>query len=285
MNFQVSVIKDKDESKLFNYSALISIFYKESPSYLEKSLDSISNQSFKPSEIIIIKDGVFPKPLEATLNSFIKRNKGIDIKTINHKSPLGLARSLNEGIKISCYTYIARFDSDDISLKDRILVQSKLITQGNYSVIGSNVMEFTDSSNIRNLKKVPETSSQIDHFMKRRNPLNHMSVIFNKKDIIDVGCYDEVSYFEDYILWAKVAANGGKMRNIQKPLVYARTEQNFIDRRSGKKYALAEIKLQQKLYKLKIINRFEEIENILSRSLIRILPRPIIETIYRLLRN
>ena len=48
----------------------MSVYYKERPQYLEKSLESIVNQTVKPNEIVIVKDGKLTKELEKVLNKY-----------------------------------------------------------------------------------------------------------------------------------------------------------------------------------------------------------------------
>ena len=85
--------------------------------YLNLSILSILNQNFSNFEFIIILD---------TNNSFIvdlvKKYKKKDnrLKLIFNSTKMGLARSLNIGIKKSVSKYIARHDADDISSYDRL---------------------------------------------------------------------------------------------------------------------------------------------------------------------
>ena len=55
----------------------------------------------------------------------------------NHQKNIGLTKSLNKGIKIAKGDYIARMDSDDISLSDRFM---NFI---NYYKKNQNVMIYT----------------------------------------------------------------------------------------------------------------------------------------------
>ena len=53
-------------------------------------------------------------------------NKRIKILILRNKTNMGLGYSLDKGIKMARNEFIARMDSDDISLKNRIKKQSKL---------------------------------------------------------------------------------------------------------------------------------------------------------------
>ncbi|MFV0982671.1 glycosyltransferase [Latilactobacillus sakei] len=278
---------ENKKSVQFRYTALISVYFQENPRFLEKSLLSIVNQELAPTEVILIEDGIFSKELKNSIDSFEKQCqiKDIQVIIIEHPEPQGLARSLNEGIKMSSTDFIARFDSDDISSTNRVLVQAPLFSDGLVSVVGSYVQEFSDTSDDIRIKKVPLNNQDIVQYAKKRNPMNHMSVIFRKDDVAKVGSYDEISFFEDYQLWVKLLLNHKKFINLSNVLVSARTEDNFLDRRSGLKYAKAEFQLQKIFYKLKFINLFEFLRNFILRSIVRVAPKAVLKQVYVILRG
>lgn len=266
---------------------MISIYYKEKPNYLEKSLCSIIEQSVKPAEVVMIEDGTFDEALSGVVSDFIREcnERSIRVFLIKHETPNGLGKSLNEGIKAANCDYVARFDSDDISLKKRIEIESDLIMRERVAVVGSNVEEFSDNRKTVHLKRVPVSFEEIEIYLKRRNPVNHMSVVFDKRSVMQVGCYDEVPFYEDYLLWAKLVKEGFKISNSDQVLVRARTEKDFVNRRRGIKYAFAEIKLQQKLYRMNIINLIQAFQNSFVRGGVRLLPGNIVKLVYKELRN
>lgn len=278
---------ENKKNELFRYTALISVYFQENPRFLEKSLLSIVNQELLPTEVVLIEDGIFSKELKKCIDNFEEqcRIKDIQAIIIVHPEPQGLAKSLNEGIEMSSTDFIARFDSDDISNTNRVLVQAPLFNDDSVSVVGSYVQEFSDISDDTRIKKVPLNDQDIVQYAKKRNPMNHMSVIFRKDDVTKVGSYDEVSFFEDYQLWVKLLLNHKKFINLSNVLVSARTEDNFLDRRSGLKYAKAEFQLQKTFYKLKFINLFEFLRNFILRSIVRVAPKAVLKQVYVILRG
>jgi glycosyltransferase involved in cell wall biosynthesis len=111
-------------------SVIMSCF-NESEVEIKWAVESILNQSMKDFEFIIIIDNPNNSKLISILESYNKKFEKIIL--IKNKKNLGLASSLNLGIKLSCGKYIARMDADDISLK------SRLKTQYNYLEKNSNV--------------------------------------------------------------------------------------------------------------------------------------------------
>lgn len=48
----------------FKFSVLLSLYFKENPTFLRQSLDSILNQTLLPDEIVLVKDGRLTKELD-----------------------------------------------------------------------------------------------------------------------------------------------------------------------------------------------------------------------------
>ena len=97
-----------------NISVLISVYDKENPQYLKEAIASVINQTYKPKQIVIVKDGELTKKLDRIIYNY--KNKFpelIDIYKLEQNQGLGFA--LRFGIEKCKCDYIARMDSDDIS--------------------------------------------------------------------------------------------------------------------------------------------------------------------------
>lgn len=46
------------------YSVLMSVYYKENPTYLRESIESILNQTVKTNDFVLVEDGKLTKELE-----------------------------------------------------------------------------------------------------------------------------------------------------------------------------------------------------------------------------
>ena len=116
---------------------------------LSKSIESILNQSYHNIEFIIIDDG----SSDETWNIIDKYSK-IDKRIIARKNNnQGLTKSLNEGIEICSGKYIARQDSDDISLRYRLERQYYVAESTGSDLVVSQAYEV----NNQNVKIVPDT--------------------------------------------------------------------------------------------------------------------------------
>ena len=82
------------------YTVLMSVYYKEKPEYLSLSIESMLNQTVKPDEFIIVKDGPLTTELDEVINNFVTAYP----KTFNiivNETNLGLGPALAKGIENS----------------------------------------------------------------------------------------------------------------------------------------------------------------------------------------
>ena len=54
------------------FSVLLSVYYKENPEYLDKALDSVFNQTIKPSEVVLVEDGKLTAELDSVIEKYKK---------------------------------------------------------------------------------------------------------------------------------------------------------------------------------------------------------------------
>jgi glycosyltransferase involved in cell wall biosynthesis len=264
----------------------MSIYHKEKVEYFNRAMESIWDyQTVQPQEIILVIDGILNESHYIEIEKW-KQRTNKRLKTIQLKQNRGLGYALNIGLKKCSFEIVARMDADDISLPDRFQKQLQFLKNNKIDACSSWVNEFdTEENNIVSTKKVPEYHKDILSYAKKRNPINHPSVMFKKSSVIYAGGYKDLKGFEDYYLWVRMLIKEYKFYNIQEPLLNMRAGEAQITRRSGFKYALQEIDFQKRIFHLGFINSREFLLNIISRSFIRILPNMIVKKIYKYLRK
>jgi len=269
-----------------NFSVLTSVYYKERSTNLELALESIwDNQSIKPNEIVLVKDGPLGDELECVIEEF---RQIAPLKVIGLKENLGLGKALNIGLAECSYDIVARMDTDDIAFPNRFEEQVDFMKNNpEVDLLGTWVDEFeNDIDNVISHRRVPANHKDILTFMKKRNPFNHPSVMYRKSMVLAAGGYLDFHLNEDYYLWARMAAKGAKFHNTSKSLLFFRTGTEMFKRRGGWRYAVQDYKLQKEFKKLGIINSFEFISNTSMRCVARLIPNSVRGFIYRkILRN
>lgn len=107
----------------------------------------------------------------------------------------------------NCKNKIITFmDADDISISNRFEKQlSYFMRNPALSIVGGNIQKFIGSlENCTGKRIVPENHSEIKRCMKKRSPMNQMTVMFRKEAVQAVGGYLHWYCDEDYYLWIRV---------------------------------------------------------------------------------
>ncbi|MEN2386001.1 glycosyltransferase [Comamonas thiooxydans] len=266
------------------FSVLMSVYSKESPQFLDNSIQSIwSAQKLKPSQIVLVQDGQLGKPILDVIEKW-KRLIGPSFLTVELKNNVGLAKALNSGLKFCNYDLIARMDTDDIALPERFEEQVKLMTQNPEVTVSSAFIEEWDNtlSSLIGTRTLPYSHLEIIKFAKTRSPINHPCAIFRKSKIEAYGGYPEI-YPEDYALWGTLLNKGEIFKNIPKVLLKMRAG-DAITQRRGYKFLKGEVKIFIYFEKIGFINKLELLFNIITRSIIRLSPNYIKKILYKTLR-
>lgn len=262
------------------FSVLMSVYKNDIPEYVEVAINSILNQTLMPNEIVIMVDGPISNELEQLLMKY-EKNELVNI--YYRKENKGLGITLNEGLLKCKYDYVARMDADDESMPNRFEKQIEYLSRNSdIDCIGTNMVEYDEKmKKVISQKKVPSTSEEIEEYLKKRNPMNHPTVIYKKNKVLEVNSYEDYPFFEDYYLWAKMIKNGSKFYNIQDNLYKFRAGSSMIKRRGGKKYLTSIKKFEKGLLNLNIINKRTYISNISKRYLIALFPNSLREKFYK----
>ena len=263
------------------FSVLSSTYRKENPSSFRQSLESIFSQTILPSEFVLVEDGILTEELYEVVQNYSSQYPIFKIIALPQNQ--GLGRALNEGLKHCTYDIVARMDTDDIAKPNRFEKQLSFFkSHPEIDVVSSWIDEFEGTiDNILSIRKLPETPEELFQYGKSRNPINHPAVMFRKSAVQRSGSYQHFPLFEDYYLWVRMLMNGSKFYNIQESLLYFRTSPDMFKRRGGLKYALTEMKLQHRFYKLGYISLYQMLKNDIVRIVVRLIPNSLRSIIYQ----
>lgn len=264
------------------FSVLISIYPSASPLFLSQALESIVNQTVKPSEIVLVEDGTVGERLEEVVEKYQMNFNG-NFKIIKLKRNGGLGRAMQIGTKHVSTSWIARMDADDICVPNRFELQLKRIeSDPELAIVGGQIDEFTDSPNqITGHRIVPRGNSEIINFIKYRCPFNHPTVMINKDKLQRVGGYLPYGTYEDYYLWSRFIAAGYQTDNLSEVLVHMRVNDALYGRRGQYKNLRYIFKLRRFMYKQQLTNGYELIAGLFLDTINVIIPRWLRKNIYK----
>ena len=262
-----------------HFSVLMSVYIREQAALLDRALQSILvNQSVKPSELVLVEDG----PLTDGLYHVIDKYKQIFPELVSVKLPQngGLGNALNAGLKQCRYEWIARMDSDDISLPTRFEKQLEYLEMHpDTDVLGCALGEFEDNEHeVMSIKTCPVS---VDSYIKFRSPVNHPTVFFRKSSVLSAGGYQHCHFMEDYHLWIRMYAMGMQITSLQDVLYLFKMDQNTLKRRGGWKYVISELEIQQLLRQQHIISPVRYVANISIRCGGKLIPGNIRSGLYK----
>lgn len=169
---------------------------------LEKSINSILDQTFKDFTLLIIDDGSTDSSW-----SIIKSFADPRIKSIHHNKNQFLPKRLNEGLNLSKSEFIARADGDELSDPKRLELEYRfLCDHPDYAAVGSNFTRIDESGKLMFKSSIPESYEAIKDRIFFANPFRHGSLMFRRKVFDSIGSYNPYYRFsQDYDLMLRIA--------------------------------------------------------------------------------
>ncbi len=209
-----------------NQKDLVSIVisYYNLGKYVEETVNSIINQTYKNIEIIFVNDGSNDKEsikvLDKLKNLFSEKIKFID--QTNH----GLSNARNTGIKASKGKYICCMDSDDKIDPSYIeKLHNKIKKENNLGIVSSWAQLFGDANDIWYTSEMTPATALVNNTLC-------VSSLFRKICWKKVGGYDEsnVTNHEDWDFWISIIEKGYKSAIVPKTLFKYRIHPNSMSK-------------------------------------------------------
>lgn len=264
------------------FSVLMSVYKAENPKYLDEALESIEHQTVVPSEIVLVEDGKLTDQLESVILKH-QSNFGANLRVIRSVRNQGLGLALRLGTKFVSNEWIARMDSDDISVPNRFEKQlDEIIRRPEIAVIGGQIDEFVgERGKLVGYRKVPTSESIIRQFIKWRSPFNHPSVMIKKSALEKVGGYLPYGNLEDYYLWSRIISQNYHVLNLDKVLVEMRVDKGMYKRRGRLSNIKYFYQLRKYMYSKRLLTKREQFTGDFLMTVNIIIPKWLRKVIYR----
>tara|TARA_B100000963_G_scaffold350577_1_gene361003 strand:+ start:153 stop:905 length:753 start_codon:yes stop_codon:yes gene_type:complete len=202
-------------------SVIIPYFKKKN--YIENTLNSILNQTYKNFEVIIIYDDEDKKEL-LFLKKIIKNKKKIRI--IINKKNLGPGPSRNKGIRYAKGDFVAFIDADDIWKKNKLKYQTKFMLNRN-ALISHTSYEILKDTKIISSRKA-EDFTYLGKLLKSCD-IGLSTVMVRKKVFINYKLrFPDLKTKEDFVLWINFLKKSLKIHGISKKLTKWRKLENSL---------------------------------------------------------
>ena len=170
---------------------------------LQRALDSVINQTYKPAEIIVVDNG----SSDGTLKFLREQYPKITILTENK---IGVSSARNKGIEKSINQWIALLDSDDEWHPRKLEIQTSMLDSAlkEYNLIHTDEVWFRNNKHINQMKKHKKQGGYIFERCLSLCCISPSSVLFKKNILDKVGLFDEsLPVCEDYDMWLKICSS------------------------------------------------------------------------------
>lgn len=274
------------------FSVSMCVYDGDNAAHFDAALASVIEQTLKPTEIVLTVDGPIPESIEAVIRNYQESlDESIAFKVIRLEKNVGHGEARRVCFDHCSCDLIALMDADDLSVPDRFKKQIQyFIEHPDVSVVGGNITEFItaddplDISQKAGSRIVPETDKDIKQYMKKRCPMNQVTVMFKKVDVAEVGGYIDWYCEEDYYLWIRLALTGKRFGNIPENLVNVRVGKEMYQRRGGLKYFKSEAGIQKLMLQKRMIGLPRYMVNVGERFVLQVLmPNSVRGWVFRML--
>lgn len=204
--------------------------FNEEPHIVRASLESIRAQTFTDFECIVVDESTRPELAEACRAVCDEDPRFIYVHPTER---LGLPKSLNLAISKARGQLIARFDSDDVCMPERLALQVAFLqAHPEISVVGGALDIISNDGTFLAHRRYPQTSTAIDKGMQLTTTIAHPTVMYRKEAIERHGGYNpDFRFAEDLDLWLRWMNAGLLFANLPQVLVQYRQDNTRRDQR------------------------------------------------------
>lgn len=189
--------------------------------YIIKTLESIRNQTYENIEIIIVDDKSVDNSVEK-INDYIKHNKNLSIKLIEHGINKGQMAAIQTGLKHASGQFVSFIDSDDILIKDYARTLIRVHLSSSVAFVSSQIVEIGENDELHTVYSISSFQKERQFELKSLKNLLDIDVdnvdfkVLNKKETPFGGWY-----------WSPMSANMFRKASLDLFVDYD-TPQNWI---------------------------------------------------------
>lgn len=197
--------------------------YKPDTVLLRQCLDSLMTQNrgnwerFSDFEIIIVAEPFDEDALREVVSSYDDRRICLEF----NKERIGIAASLNRGLRMAQGRYIARMDDDDLCAPARLYKQAEYLDQHPEITLCTSDFEYFGDMNESRVSFEGDMSHAWSIFTC---PFDHPTIMFRRDFFKEHSLYydEKRGYVEDWELWRRAFQAGMRVGCVHEVLFYHR---------------------------------------------------------------
>ncbi len=173
--------------------------------FLLPALESIVRQTYRDLEILVIDDGSVDGAVDAAVAAVGDQR----VRVLRHAN-IGLAPSLNRGIREAAGEYLARMDADDIAVPDRIERQvAVLAAERDVVMVGGQIIRLVGEGERETGTRFPLDHDRIVRgLLATEHVLCHPAVTMRTDAARRIGGYWAYGPAEDWDLFLRISEVG-----------------------------------------------------------------------------
>lgn len=190
--------------------------------FLDETINTVLNQTYKNFELILVNDGSKDKSVDV-----IKKYNDKRIKLIDNKNNKGAALSRNDGIRKAKGRYICFLDADDLWNKEKLEKQINFMKEKEcaFSFTG---YEFANENGIPNGKKVFIPKKLNYKSALKNTTISTITVMIDTKKMDKDLIYMNNVKSEDTATWWNILKNGYEAFGLNEILSFYRRSEGTL---------------------------------------------------------
>lgn len=182
--------------------------YKRETKYLLRAIDSIKNQTYKNTEIVIVDDNQPESEYRKTSIEFMKRYKNDPdvIYYVNEKN-LGGSLARNNGIEAATGEYITFLDDDDEYLPNKIEKQLNFMLSQDCDMSFTDLKLVNDNKVVVDYREYPNLNSFDKQSLLKYHIMRHLTgtptFMYQADKLKEIGGFEDAKMGQEFYLMLK----------------------------------------------------------------------------------
>lgn len=175
--------------------------------YIAEAIGSICSQTYTRYELVVIDDGSTDRTREI-VQSFEAR---LDLKYVHHARCLGIAPSMNDGVRNASGAFITFLDHDDLWFPEFLQTQlSYLMEHAEVGMVHSDIQTIDSHGEIleasaKRCRQRAQPSGHVFRDLFMHSMICGNSVMIRRECFDRLGLFDESLRWGDYLMWMRIA--------------------------------------------------------------------------------
>ena len=249
--------------------------------YLQEAIESILGQTYANFEFIIIDDCSTDGSWEI-ISRYASKDKRI--RAYQNEENLKIVKTRNRALELmsSEAKYVAMFDSDDISMEDRLACEVAFLEEHDeFGIVSSHILIIDENSEVTGKRFYETDPDKLHKKLFLKSPAHQPCSMLRRSILDQVGGYDDTGGFDrsrDFELWTRIGLVS-KIKNLDMFLMKYR-----VTLTQGKWTHLRETlasTIQVQLVGLKAAFSFKLLLYIILESVLLVLPKSFVLWLFK----